>query len=348
MKRLHRHYNLHQLALLPAIQADSVENWEFPGTPDMAGFAQFLGKQKMHGFWADALESHSDAPGLSLLKAQLHVYCKITAALELPQRQLMQEAHELLTAANIQYFFAKGAQLRQVVYQKTWHRPAIDVDAFIDKKDREKAVIAFRAHGFSTHLDPATISHEMTLRKTDSQIDLHWHLMRPSRYRQQLDTWLFERREKFDEFWGLDATANLLVMLTHPAITKYLISPTSMLIHQVDQIKLMETGQIEWDTLIRVLHDTGLKTAAWSSVYLLQLLTGRKTDSDFEKAISPGLVKRRYLQSWIDNAWISRLFEHRWLVAGGFNLPLQDSITDMARAAGMTLRSKLKKSGNYQ
>jgi len=337
-----RHYKLHQAALLPVMEGARWNEWQTPDEVGVDGFAEFLVAQKMHGYWAEAIKSDSSSAKLTELESRLETSCRQSAALELPQQRSMLEVHELLTAKSIPYFFAKGAHLRHLIYTQLWHRPASDVDVFIHKRDHQRAISAFEACGFSIYPDPATLSHEINIEKYGSYVDLHWHLMRPSRYHPELDNWLFLHREKFGDYWGLDHTASLLVMLTHPAITKYLISPTSLLIHQVDQLKLMASGQVNWDELSRALHSFGLKTAAWSSVYLLELLTGRKTYSHFEKGISPGRLKRRYIQAWIERAWISRLFNHRWLVAGGFSLCLQDSLRDTVRALLMTWQARMK------
>jgi hypothetical protein len=337
MDKLHKHYGLHQIALLPVLHDEFIHHWQINSEFDFAQFSSFLNQQRMHGLWAQALQGQAIPAELSYLKMQLLEMCKVSAAMELPQQRSMAEAHDLLTARSIPYFFAKGAQLRQVIYQHPWHRPAIDVDLFIHERDQPQARAAFQECGYSNSPCPKTATHEMSFSKHGASIDLHWHLMRPSRYRPGLDNWLFEHRETFDTYWGLDSTASLLVMLTHPPITKYLISPTSMLIHQVDQLRLMEKVQVDWGGLHQALHDSGLKTAAWSSIYLLQLLTGKEVKPDFEKAIRPGNLKRRYIQAWVENAWISRQFDKRWLVAAGFNLALQDSMLDTARAAIKTL-----------
>jgi hypothetical protein len=196
--------------------------------------------------------------------------------------------------------------------------------------------------GFQALIDPDTFSHELTLRKDKVMIDLHWHLFRPGRARPGLDEWLFEHVEKHAGTPGLDATASLLVMLVHPAITKYLLSPTSMLIHQVDQAKLIESGKVEWSGLEQALHGFGIRTAGWASLYVLHKLAGIEAPKGFRKRIQPGALHRQYLQQWIDRAWVTRLFNRRWLVAGLFSLTLQDSASD----AWIAWRAKTRAKSN--
>ena len=69
--------------------------------------------------------------------------------------------------------------------------------------------------------------------------------------------WFFDHRLDANGFQALDDTASLLVMLIHPAITKYLLSPTSMLIHLVDQSRLIARGNVDWNELGRTGFDRG-------------------------------------------------------------------------------------------
>jgi len=211
-------------------------------------------------------------------------------------------------------------------------RSAIDLDLFVRETDRDRAIELFEQGGFEAHPLAETISHELKLTRHNGDIDLHWHLLRPGRIHPELMNWLFTRRERFGSFQGLDDTASLLVMLVHPAITKYLLSPTSMLIHQVDQARLIERGRIDWKALEDTLAWSGTRTAAWASLYVLRMLAGVGAPDGFEEKLSPGGLRRWYLRQWIDRAWITRWFEKRWLVAGFFSLALQDSAADAVRA----------------
>jgi len=328
------------LAMLPAIGRQSGARLTFPAECTSPSFIRFLQQQRLHGIWAQALEGAQLSPDGVLMKAELINAAKLSAALELPQQQAMREAHDLLENSAVPYFFAKGTHLRSVFYAQPWHRPAHDIDIFVHHSDKDSAIRKFIEFGFKAKPMAKTITHELKLSRYNTDIDLHWHLMRPSRFRGGLEDWLFAHREKFGDYWGLDATASLLVMLVHPAITKYLISPTSMLIHQVDQILLIDSQKIDWEDLVRALIDSRLKTAAWSSVYLLEMLSETSVEPEFERLIRPGTLKRIYLKQWIDKAWISRFFDRRWQVATGFSLALQDTFFDTLRAALLTMSSR--------
>jgi hypothetical protein len=253
---------------------------------------------------------------------------------------VLDKAAEALNDSDVRWFLAKGADLKRSIYAEPSLRPTADIDLFVEKHNRETAIAVLKAVGFDPHPLAETLRHEIKMSKHGADVDLHWHLLRPGRHRPGLLDWLFSHREKFGDYWGLDATASLLVMLVHPAITKYLLSPTSMLIHQVDQARLVQSGNVDWEELHAALEKYGLKTAAWSSLYVLRKLGGIETTQEFEARIRPGRLKENYLKAWIDRAWITRWFDRRWLVSGFFSLGLQDSLDDAVTA----LYSKIRKS----
>jgi len=328
MHILHKHH----LVALRTVLENSPDPDALIGTVE-DDFVEFLYRQGLHTLWLEILtrNSHTSSNNLSLVD-KLRQRTQNQVARELPQNVLLAEAHEMLEAAQIGYFVAKGVQLKNTIYREAIHRPSSDIDLFVHSRDRTAAINCLLEAGFTSLPQPETISHELMLSKHNSEIDLHWHLMRPGRYRPGLMDWLFDHRQKFGPYWGLDATASLLVMLAHPAITKYLISPTSMLIHQVDQARLIQSGKVVWAELYDALDRYGLKTAAWSSLYLLRKLADIEAPERLEQHLRPGLLHGAWLRQWIDRAWITRFFEHRWLVSGLFNLALQDSIGDAVGA----------------
>lgn len=333
-------YELHRIALLPVLSG-YLPDGGLPSLPvSEAEFVAFLSSQRLQASWLKLIGQTGAKEEYPDLLTGLGHAAKAWALRELPQRHLMEEAHRRLDAVGIDYFFAKGAHLRHVIYDDPLERSAIDIDLFVKEADRDRAIALFRQAGFEAHPLAETISHELKLTRHNGDIDLHWQLLRPGRIHPGLMDWLFTRRERFGAFQGLDDTASLLVMLVHPAITKYLLSPTSMLIHQVDQARLIERGRVDWAELQNVLGWSGTRTAAWASLYVLRMLGGVCAPDDFVQKISPGRIHRWYLQQWIDRAWITRWFEKRWLVAGFFSLALQDSVSDAVGALRSLRRSR--------
>ena len=302
-------------------------------------FAAFVRKNGLSGLW------HSQVMG-NKLQTSAPEFAKIVAAdtrqiiaMQLVQEPALHNVSEILNEAEICHFLAKGTMLRRTVYSKPWMRPSVDIDLFVKLDERERTIQLLTDAGFEALPLPETLSHELKLSRANADVDLHWHLLRPGRYRPALMNWLFENRLKSGGYWGLNATAHLLLMLVHPPITKYLISPTSMLIHLEDQARLIEGGKVDWIELEKALSQSGIRTAAWSSLYILRRLTEVEAPERFEQRIRPGRVKTWYLRQWIDGNWITRLFGQQWMVKGFFNLALQDSPTDMFRALSQLRKS---------
>jgi hypothetical protein len=323
---------MHRQALQPLLSEWLPDASDFESASSAGDFGRFLTRHHLQTLWLDLLGAGGNPSRFATLEQTLREGAKMWAALELSQRNVMHQAHSLLETAGIPYFFAKGVHLQQVLYDRPSQRASSDIDIFIRRSDRRVALRGFLQSGFDARPLADTISHELRLRRHNSDVDLHWDLFRPGRANPQIMDWLFGRRERFGEYWGLDATASLLVMLVHPAITKYLLSPASMLIHLVDQVRLMRGGRVDWAELTDGLTRSDTRTAAWSSLYVLRLLTGTEAPQEFERSLRPGRLTRWYLRQWIDRAWITRWFERRRLVAGLFSLALQDSWADRLRA----------------
>jgi len=260
------------------------------------------------------------------------------AARNLQEKVHLRAVHQLLEAAEIPYFIFKGAQLRHTLYPVPTLRSACDIDLFVPQTRRKTAIDRLVGAGFELHVEPRNASHEVSLTRGATHIDLHWHLMRPGRTRIDLGDHLFANRATFGEgLHGLDLPAGLLVALIHPAFTKHLASPRSMLIHLVDLHRLLERATATWDDdawrrLIDILDRSGMRTAAWSSLYVLARCRGASGPDRLAARLRPGRLHRRYLEAWIDRDLIRRWFHRRFVIRAGFSLALQDSLTDAARA----------------
>ena len=187
--------------------------------------------------------------------------------------------------------------------------------------------------GYEITATPDNISHEVSLSKSGVCVDLHWHLMRPGRIPIDMTDYLLSNREPFaDGIWGLNNSASLLVMLVHPAFTKHVFSPNSILIHLVDIHRLLEQNPSDWNAVAETLAGARLKTAAWSSLYMLHLLSGLDKYEALAKQIEPSVMKRKYLQYWIDHGLIDRYFNKPLILRTFFSLALQDTVMDMLGA----------------
>jgi hypothetical protein len=329
-------YARHRLALRPLLHpSDPAVEQAIAALVQRSGVAEFLAFLQANGLtqlWLNRLQEQPNVPAPPGVLEAMRDHARLTAAHQLRQGLELRGAAHILEAQSIPWFVFKGVQLRHSLYADPILRPVSDIDLCVPPAAAATAIDCFLATGFEAATDPATISHEITLRRQGVAIDLHWHILRPGRYRPGLTRWLFQHRQRFDGLWGLDATAGLLVMLVHPAIAKYLASPTSMLIHLVDQARLIQSDAVDWLELEAALRCFGTQSSAWASLYLLRELGRIEAPGEFATRIRPGRMHAWYLRQWIDRAWITRWFGRRWLVAGGFSLALHDSVTDVARA----------------
>lgn len=335
-------YAWQRLALRPLLQpsdaATGLARTVFQG-PAADEFLDFLRAHGLTQLWWRLLHTASEPAVPPRVADAMRDHARLTAADQLRQRRVLQELATLLDEQHIDWFVFKGAHLRDTLYPDPTLRPVSDVDVCVPPGLAAQAVARLRAAGFEAHADPATLSHELTLRRKSVDVDLHWHPLRPGRYRAGFTRWLFAHRQRFGALWGLDPTASLLIMLVHPAISKYLASPTSMLIHLVDQARLIHGGEVDWNTLAAALQRFGLRTPAWASLYFLHRLGDIEAPPEFAARIHPGRLRSWYLRQWIDRGWIGRCFAQRWFVAGLFSLVLQDSANDAGRALVMRFHS---------
>jgi len=255
-----------------------------------------------------------------------------TAANQLIQRKVLLDAKDAFTEASIDYLVFKGVNLRYTIYDDPTHRPVCDIDILVRKEHKLDAVKALVDAGFTAVHKAENISHETSLHKKTVWIDLHWHLMRPGRTRIDLNDYLFGQQKAFEGFEGLNNEASLLVMLIHPAITKYVNGSASSLRHLVDIHRLAQCDDIDWNRLLNILSTSGTRTAAWASLMWLQMLADRPVHDQLSDQLRPGSMKAGWLQFWVGNNLNLKLADRRLIIRCCFSLMLQDSLIDAFRA----------------
>jgi hypothetical protein len=166
--------------------------------------------------------------------------------------------------------------------------------------------------------------------------------MRPGRTRIDLNDYLFEQRQSFGEFVGLSNEASLLIMLIHPAITKYVNGSASSLRHLVDIHRLAQCDDINWERLIDMLDKSGTRTAAWASLTWLQMLTDEPMYEDLTDQLKPGGLKARWLRYWMGKNLNTKLAEKKMIIRAGFSLMLQDNWKDVFNAMSTLKEEKQK------
>lgn len=324
--------------LNPVSQPERIQIIREITSQGLANFMAHISQNGLQQLWRQFLQPEDCEGPLKNQLQQLKYDGLNAAANALKDESQLRVVFEIFKDSGINAFIFKGGQLRRTIYADPSLRPVSDIDLFVPEARKLDAAKLLSANGFRMVADLATISHEASFIKNKIHIDLHWHLLRPGRTRTDLSDYLFTNREQFSEgLWGLNPAASLLVMLIHPAFTKHLISPDSMLIHMVDLHRLLAQAKNEWSSVRDQLQKSGATAAAWSSLKLLHLYSDQDEVALLAREVEPGTWHKNYLSFWIERDLVRRWFNHQAFVRFAFNLALQDSLSDAVNAV-RTLR----------
>jgi hypothetical protein len=288
-------------------------------------------EQGLQFFWLEALREMPDLPFADAGAAQLKKRCFTCSTRYLAQKQAIIQLDSLFAEENITYAVFKGAHVREVVYRNPAFRPSVDVDILIADADKYRVIRLLCASGYSLNADRENISHEVSLTRDNVTIDLHWHIMRPGRTRMELTDLLLHSRARCGYFWGLGNTATLLVLLVHPVFTKYSTAPQSSIVRLADLKRWITHQPIEWQELLHVLEEAGVKTAAWITATLLADLTGCAIPAFVDNAISPPQPKRFLLERWLSLNLSSKFADYPIFSKYIFTLLAHDKVTDILK-----------------
>jgi Uncharacterised nucleotidyltransferase len=336
---------LHRAVLQPMLQAgcfDLVVRFLQHG--DESTLLSFLHQQGLAPLWAQTLEKANTTSFSSEFFSSLHQARLQATGIYLIQTNQMENVRSILDSKKVEHVVYKGADIRERYYPEPALRPAVDIDVLIDQKDKERAIVALHDAGFSFHGKPENISHEASLVKGKTSVDLHWDILRPGRTRTPMSQALLESRQKFGSHWGLSDEANLFVMLVHPVFVRYSTTPLASLVRTVDLYRLMTEKSPAWAKTIELLDMAGLKTAAWITLRWLQLLTGHGPEKELWRELAPGKLRQNYLNWWLEKDIATRLMEKPAMVQFGFTLPAHDKVTGAMRA--VLIKSRAEKSAN--
>jgi len=326
-------YRLQRLALLPTDDSRPISEIRIAlqnlSETEQQQLLALIIQQGLQFFWLETLRELSDLPFISAWRKALKKQCFKDTTRYLAQKKAILELDRLFTAEKIPYALIKGAHIREVVYPNPAYRPSVDIDLLVSPDQKLKAVHSLCAKGYTLFANRANISHEVTLIKDNVHLDLHWHIMRPGRTRVNLTELFLQSRKRYDFFWALDNETTLLVMLTHPVFTEYSTGPQSAIIKLLDLQKWMIRQEIDWQRLLCILDDTGLKTAAWITATILADLTGCLLPSFVRDAILPSGLKRFFLKLWLDQNLSSRFADYPIFPKYVFSLLAHDSVSDI-------------------
>jgi len=228
------------------------------------GFCDFLIENGLGPLWNDFLrkERHGDGPAIPSLLTDTAKRAHIaSAAMYLLQKWTLRTATAALDGQESFIRSSRAAVSRTPLYGS--HAPPHDdIDILVATDQRDAALKALTRCGMTPLIDPRNLSHEVAIFDGHVHVDLHWRLFRPGRSRFELAETLLERRQQHSDLWLLDDSANLLVMLVHPAFAKHVCGPAAKLVRLVELDRLIREGKADVEWVLGVVSKAGLRTAA--------------------------------------------------------------------------------------
>ena len=227
------------------------------------GFAQFIVDHGLGPLWHERTGHEA-----------FHESRMLAEALYLAQETALQEAGAALDAAGIEHVVIKGAANRLLAYGNPAVRACHDLDLLVRPGERIAAAKSLSDLGFAAIPQLKSISRELILSRSDTDIDLHWELLREGRLRTDPTAAMLARRRQEHGVWMLSAEHALFTLLVHPAFAKHL-EGYEMGLHRVaDLLAWLRSQPFDWPEVRAMLEANGVRTAAWATLRWTELLAG--------------------------------------------------------------------------
>lgn len=295
-------------------------------------FFRFLGDNSLGPIWYELLGK----PGFEAIWPEEQAKLLRLSALQstasyLRQQHALNEFTETLDQHAIPHAIFKGALTRELAYGNSAMRPSCDIDLLVHSDRKDETIKLFCSLGYTLHTLKSNLTHEVSLHRGGVAVDLHWHILRPGRVPLTFTDELLAGRIRHKSFWGVGNEENLAIMMFHPVISKYSLMTRHGLIRMADLLLWLAGQSIDHPRLLRILEQTGLRTAAWISLTYLDLFTGERQVQELGEDLAPGPVHRAYLQQWLNNDLATRLTNHQPAVKLCFTLFAHDSLRQASR-----------------
>src|SRR5688572_3518177 len=286
-------------ALLPAFQQSAAADLSRALAEGGSTLEAMILRQQLGPLW------HARTQAAAFAESRIHA-----AMLYMRQLGALREVDQLFARLGIEYAIFKGAATREFLYDDPSVRVCCDIDILVAPSQRVDAARALVGAGYRLKLDPSVVSHEVVLERDLVAIDLHWGLLRPGRTPDAITTQLLAQRQRHEDRWVLAEADALFVLLVHPVFSKHL-STSQMGLHRVADIVLwLERREVDWDRLHDHLDRCGLKTAAWTMLNLVRMLSPMTFGPIVEnpiRSLRPSRLRGAYLTSWLKKDLSARL-----------------------------------------
>jgi hypothetical protein len=272
-------------------------------------------------------------------------------ALYLAQQQVLAEVDHVFGQRGIDYAVIKGGANRLLLYDNPAIRACHDLDILVKPEHKVSAAEALKAADFNARLSTGNISRELVMSRNLVDIDLHWALLREGRLREDPTAGMLDRRQRVGDISTLNGEDALFVLLVHPAFGKHLSSWNMGLHRVVDVLAWLRTQPFDWPKLREQLRSCGVMTAAWATLRWVKMLADDRAPPVLDEMLadlSPGVLRRRWLERWLRRDLSVRLASKNWVRLLGFSVFLHDTGGDAARALRGRYRAKRRQQDDAQ
>jgi hypothetical protein len=282
-------------------------------------------------------------------RAEFHGSRMQAEALFVSQERALREIDTALNAADIDHLVMKGSATRLLLYDNPAVRTCHDIDILVSSQDRVRAAESLATLGFAALPEPRNISRGIVLTRSDTDVDLHWGLLREGRLRQEVTRDMLRRRRRHHDTWVQSPEDTLFTLLVHPAFADHLAG-WGMGLHRVaDVLVWVRTQSFSWGQVEQMLMDNGVRTAAWATLRWAQILSGRYAPPALQnmlESLQPQRARARWLDFWLANDLPARASRAQWIRQVGFLPYLHDSVGDVCRAAAGRWHARRRVAGD--
>jgi hypothetical protein len=268
-------------------------------------------------------------------RAEFHESRLQAEALYLAQERSLDEIGTALDAAGIEHVAIKGAAARLLLYDNPAVRASFDLDLLVRYADRLEAAETITRLGFRPFPEAKSISRELVLTRSGTDVDLHWGLLREGRLRKDPTADILARRRRVGDAWAPSSNDMLFILLVHPAFAKHLAG-WGMGLHRVaDLLALLRTQDFDLPSVLGLARDNGVSAAAWATLRWTQLLAEPHAPPKLEILLAdlePPRLKRAWLDEWLCRDLSDRLAAFHGIRLLGFSWLLHDTLADALRA----------------
>jgi hypothetical protein len=134
-------------------------------------------------------------------RAEFHDSRLQAEALYLAQERSLDDIGAALDAAGIDHVAIKGAATRLLLYDNPAVRASFDLDLLVRSADRLEAAETISRLGFAPLPEARSISRELVLARSGTDVDLHWGLLREGRLRKDPTADILARRRRVGSAW---------------------------------------------------------------------------------------------------------------------------------------------------